>query len=310
MSRRPVWIDTDTGVDDALALLTALRLDNLDVVGVSAVCGNVSLDKTYRNARNVLFLGGREDIPVYPGAEKPMLLPLQTAENVHGVNGLGGVELPESPAPRETTKAWDAIYRCAKQYDGELELILLGPKTNVALALARYPSLSEYIKRIVFMGGANIGGNSTAVAEFNIYVDPHAAELIFRSGIPIVMCGLDVTEKAYLNHDEIQRIQSFDNPYGRFFRNSTKGTREFLARRGKDIFSPHDVCPILYEAMPNLFEGQIAGVHVETRGKITMGQTITDLYTDKKFEQRNVLVITNVDRQKFANILIALIENA
>ena len=309
MSRRPVWIDADTGVDDALALLTALRMDNLDVVGVSAVCGNVSLDKTFHNTRNVLSLGGREDIPVYPGAERPLLLSLKTAEHVHGVSGIGSAKLPESNAEVETKQAWEALYECAEMYHGELELILLGPETNAALALARYPDLPKYLKRIVIMGGAIIGGNTTAVAEFNIYTDPHAAEMIFRSGIPIVMCGLDVTEKAFLTKEEIQKLNAIDNAYCRFFRDSTKNACDVLTQRGKDVFIPHDVCPIIYEGMPSLFEGETAGVHVETRGHITMGQTVSDLYTDHDFEQRNVFVLTDVDRQKFANAFITLMES-
>lgn len=311
MSRIPVWIDTDTGVDDAFALMTALSLkDDMEVKGVSAVAGNVPLAHTFINARNVISLCGHEEIPVYPGSEKPLMIPLQTAEYVHGINGLGGAVIPESKAEFQTEKAWDALYRCAKECKGELELILLGPETNAAIALFEHPDLKQYLKRILVMGGAAVGGNSTPVAEFNIYVDPQAAETVFKSGVPIVMCGLDVTMKAGLNTEEMAELDSGETPGCRLFRNSTQAARQLYSERVGDVYIIHDACPVIYAVKPEIFKGETAGVYVETRGKLTFGQTVTDLYTDVPFKKRNATVVTDMDRLAFAEILMNAIRNA
>ncbi|MBQ9327657.1 MAG: nucleoside hydrolase [Solobacterium sp.] len=304
MSRHLLWIDTDTGVDDAIALLVGVQLDDVEVVGVSSVCGNVKESLTFENARNVLSLAGREDIPVYPGAEAPMCIPLETAEYVHGENGLGGASIPSSNAVRETIPAWDAIYTAAKAHPGELELVLIGPETNAALALTKYPDLKHLLKRILIMGGAIIGGNSSASAEFNIYVDPHAAEVVFRSGVPVVMCGLDVTMQAWLDEDDFRKIEQLHSPAAQLILDSTKTARELYKQRVGDYYVVHDLCPILYAVKPELFRHETAGVYVETRGSITRGHTVSDLYTDKDFEDRHVEVVLDVDRDRFVQIIL------
>ena len=306
MSRIPVWIDTDTGVDDAIALLTAVYLEGqqkIEILGVSSVCGNVEQDKTFVNARNVLYLAGREDIPVYPGAASPLVEPLETAAYIHGENGLGGAAIPESPAKKETEKAWDAIYRCARECGGEMELILLGPETNAAIAFQKYPDLKKYLKRILIMGGADVGGNRTPAAEFNIYVDPHAAQIIFKSGVPVVMCGLDVTMKAGFTPEEIRDIESSDSKGCRLFRDSTGTARKIYEKNGAGHYFVHDACPILYAVYPGMFQGEEAGVFVETRGRITRGKTVSDRDTDVKFGVKNTFVVLDLDREKFAGIV-------
>ena len=310
MSRIPVWIDTDTGVDDAFALMTAFSLQDMEVKGISAVAGNVPLSHTFINARNVVSLCGREDVPVYPGADKPLMIPLQTAEYVHGVNGLGEAVIPDSKAEFETEKAWDALYRCAKQCQGTLELILLGPETNAAIALNEHPDLVQYLKRILIMGGAAVGGNSTPAAEFNIFVDPQAAQIVFKSGIPIIMCGLDVTMKAGLNTEEMAELDAGTAPGCKLFRDSTQAARNLYSERVGDVYIVHDACPVIYAVKPELFKGETAGVYVETRGRLTFGQTVTDLYTDVPFKKRNAAVITDVDRSPFAKILMEAIQKA
>ena len=146
MKKIPVWIDTDTGVDDSVALLTACRLEELEIVGVSAVAGNTSHENAFRNARDVLALAGRKDIRVYPGADRPLVLELHKAEYVHGNNGLGGAQIPLSDAPVETEKAWDALYETAKKYSGELVVCPVGPLTNIATAIAKHPDIVDHIK--------------------------------------------------------------------------------------------------------------------------------------------------------------------
>ena len=160
-TRIPIWLDTDPGVDDAMAMALLFAIPEYDVKGISAVAGNVELSKTFRNARNLTAFFGRKDVPVYPGAEKPLFRAPRTAYFVHGENGLGNVDLPESDAPVEQMPAWDALYEAAKAAKGELVLVAIGPLTNVALALSKHGSLPKLLKRIVIMGGSATYGNAT-----------------------------------------------------------------------------------------------------------------------------------------------------
>ena len=197
MNRIPVWFDTDIGVDDAAAFLVLNKLPQLVLKGISAVAGNVELDFTYPNARNICALA-KSYYPVYKGAAKPLFRELHTAHDIHGPEGLGRAKLPVSDAPHTTIPAWDAIHEAAVEAGGELQIIAVGPLTNIAITIAKYPDLRTLVRRIVIMGGGAARGNVTPAAEFNIYTDPHAAQMVFKSGIPVVMCGLDVTMDAYL----------------------------------------------------------------------------------------------------------------
>ena len=299
MSKIPVWFDTDLGVDDAVALLVLLRLPQLELKGISAVAGNAELHHTFENARNVCHLAGTS-IPVYPGAERPMFVPLHTAPLVHGKNGVGEVELPSSPAAVETKPAWDALYEAAEAAGGELEVLAVGPLTNLAIALGKYPRLKTLLKRILIMGGAAKGGNVTPAAEFNIYGDPHAAQAVFRSGVPLVMCGLDVTMEAYLTPEEVDEIGEHGTPVCRFVRESNQLALNFFERVGGPGLCCHDTCPVLFLACPELFSGEPAGVYVETRGTLTLGKTVTDLWSDKQFPSQIAFVVLDVDRDRFA----------
>ena len=188
----PVWIDCDTGTDDSVAIMLAHALPELSVVALSAVAGNSPLYNTFPNTRRIVHLLGA-DYPVYPGAERPLVREPHVAGKFHGENGLGDVELPLPDCAPETTPAWDALYEAAKRMPGELRLVATGPLTNVAIALTKYPELKTLLHSIALMGGAAVGGNVTPAAEFNIYDDPDAAQIVFKSGVPLVMCGLDVT---------------------------------------------------------------------------------------------------------------------
>lgn len=297
----PVWLDVDTGVDDAAALLTASRLEQLDIRGISAVAGNVELERTFANTRKVCKLAGLP-VPVYRGADKPLFRPLCTAAHVHGLDGLGGAELPEDTSPAETLPAWDALYREAVRQQGELQLIAVGPLTNLAIAFAKYPDLPALLKRILIMGGSSKEGNDTPAAEFNIYVDPHAAQSVFKCGAPLVMCGLDVTMQAMLMPEEIDAIGR-SGPIGRFFRESTRRALAFHQANGTPGMCLHDVCPVLYVTHPHLFQGQEAGVYVETQGTVTLGKTVTDLWSDFQFPKKNAFVVLDVDRDAFASLV-------
>ena len=265
----PIWIDTDTGVDDAVALLCALKLDKLAIRGISSVAGNVEHAKTFKNCRNVLAYVGREDIKVYPGAIKPMCVELDDASEVHGKDGLGGVVIPESPAEKETMHAWDAIYEAAKKEGGKLQIVAVGPLTNIANAIISHPDLKGMVKRILIMGGAAVGGNATMAAEFNIYADPHSAETVMQSGIPVVMFGLDVTVDAYLNGKDIQDIRDFNTKISKFFTDVAQSNLNFYIKNYKrEILCIHDACPLIYLQYPEIFTGQKAGVYVETQSRV------------------------------------------
>jgi len=303
MKKIPVWIDTDTGVDDAVALLTACSLEELEIVGVSAVAGNTSQENAFRNARDVLSLAGREDIRVYPGADRPLVRKLHKAEYVHGSNGLGGAQIARSQAPIENEKAWDALYAKAKELKGELTVIPVGPLTNIAIMIAKYPDVIDYIKVLNIMGGAAQGGNITPCAEFNIYVDPEAAENVFKSGIPVNMFGLDVTLKAYLNDEEINEIKAYGNKASDLFRDSNDLLYAHRERIHFEGLCEHDSCPVIYTAHPDWFEGYECGIYVETQGTISTGKTCTDLWTDYKYPDRHCKAFLNVDREKFVNCI-------
>lgn len=305
----PIWIDTDTGVDDAVALLCALKLDKLAIRGISSVAGNVEHAKTFKNCRNVLVYAGREDIKVYPGAIKPMCVELDDASEVHGKDGLGGVVIPESPAEKETMHAWDAIYEAAKKEGGKLQIVAVGPLTNIANAIISHPDLKGMVKRILIMGGAAVGGNATMAAEFNIYADPHSAETVMQSGIPVVMFGLDVTVDAYLNGKDIQDIRDFNTKISKFFADVVQSNLNFYIKNYKrEILCIHDACPLIYLQYPEIFTGQKAGVYVETQSRLCFGKTVTDIWSDTKFKTRETMVMLGVDREKFASTLKGLLQ--
>lgn len=304
---RPVWIDTDTGVDDAFALVSALRLPNIDVVGISTVAGNVEVEKTFKNARNVISLCQREDIKVYKGADKPLIVPLHTAYAVHGEDGLGGVVIPESKADIEKENAYDALYKKAKELNGELVVCAVGPLTNIAITIFKYPDFVNYVKEIVIMGGSiGVGGNTTIAAEFNIYVDPHAAQTVFKSGLKITLFPLDVTMKTVLTRDELESLKDVDNDVARFCYTSSNAPTSLYKHLGLgDLMCLHDTCPLVYLNSPELFFGKEAGVYVETLSEISLGRTVSDLYVhrDELFDT-NAMVMLDVKRDEVAKIVI------
>lgn len=302
MKKIPVWIDCDTGIDDSLALLVANRMEALEIVGISTVSGNVHLSKTTPNTIKICDLMGA-DYPVYPGADKPVLRPYQDAGEFHGADGLGGAELPEPSREAEKLPMWDALYEAAKKYEGELCLVTVGPMTNFAIALSKYPQLVKLLKLHAFMGGATKGGNCSPCAEFNIYADPEAAQIVCRSGIKMVMCPLDVTHQAILTEEFLDELASHGTPVTRFVRSSSeRGLRRNVAA-GLGGIAQHDVCPVLYLAHPEIFEGEEAGVYVETQGELTLGKTVTDLYSDKQFDRHNALILLKLDHPAFTRIV-------
>lgn len=303
MTRIPVWMDCDTGTDDAVAIMLAHALPEIDLRGISAVCGNTVQENAFWNTHRINGLMGTR-YPVYPGAKQPLMKPLVTAAYVHGENGLGDVELPipEGAALPEIC-AWDALYACASAMPGELRLVATGPLTNVATAFVKYPDLPGLLHSVAFMGGSAGRGNTTPAAEFNFFADPHAAQMVLRSGAKLVMCGLDVTQQAYYTLEQLDALAASGTRAGAFTRDCNMRAWRVLSRVGQAGFCMHDSCPVMYLAHPELFEGRMAGVVVETRGTLTNGKSVTDLYSDMQFPFKNALVLLKVDREKFLSIL-------
>lgn len=302
-----VWLDCDPGTDDAAAILCANALPELEIVAISTVAGNVELEKTYKNALRLNRLMGT-DYPVYQGASKPWRMPMEHGYRYHGENGLGGVELPLPDAYPETTEpAWDALYRAAAALNGALEIIATGPLTNIGTALMKYPELPRRIRRIVIMGGSATCGNRTPAAEYNIYADPHAAKAVFEAGIPLVMCGLDVTMQAIFTEAELEAVGAQGTAAAQLFHRAL--LTPLRAQEGGDGVKLHDVVAVLYAARPELFSGRMAGVRVETRGPLTMGKTVTDLWSDQKFPDKNAFVVLDLDLPRFRDTVTALIRS-
>lgn len=297
----PLWIDCDPGIDDAIAILIANKL-HAEIVGISAAAGNVPLEHTFDNARKLVeFMNS--DVKVYKGANKPMLRDRVTAKAVHGQDGLGGVELPSAKNKIEDKPAFDAIYEAALQYKNELEIVAVGPMTNIALTILKHPDFAKMIKRIIIMGGSTNYGNVTPAAEFNIYADPEAAQTLFLSGIPVVMFALDATMQTYLTENDINEIANLGSKQAEFAGKILRANLNFFYSLGLKGISMHDSCAIMYLFYPELFTLKDAGIYVETQGTITLGKTVTDIYSDKKFENRIHKVAVATKRDEFLNKL-------
>ena len=270
-----VIIDTDPGVDDALALLLAMRSPELKIEAITAVAGNVPLELTLPNALRMVEIAGRTDIPVAAGAKAPLVRRLVTAAYAHGENGLGGAVFPEPKVKPIAEPAAQFIQQLVRRYPGELTLITIGPLTNVATALNSNPELAAMVKSLVMMGGSLSGGNITPAAEFNVYVDPEAARIVFQSGIPITMVGLDVTRKTSLTEDHVRRLEAAQNPVSqaaaKIARNAINHNREQGFLVGPNM---HDSLAIGGFLDPSLLEWKPYYVDVETVGELTAGETL------------------------------------
>lgn len=301
-----IIIDTDPGQDDAVAILLALASPELEVLGITAVAGNVPLALTEKNARKICELAGKPDTPVYAGAVRPLVRQLVTAEEVHGQTGLNGPVLPDPVMPLQAQHAVDFIVETLmREPSGAVTLCTLGPLTNVAMALIREPRIAPRIREIVLMGGGFFeGGNVTPAAEFNIYVDPHAADIVFRSGIPLVMMPLDVTHKALTTKKRIEAFRALGTKVGI----ATAEMLEFFERFDEEKYGTdggplHDPCVIAYLIKPELFKGRHCNVSVETASELTMGMTVVDWWGVTK-RARNATVMRDIDHDGFYGLLV------
>lgn len=282
MGARPVIIDCDPGQDDAINLLLAFSApDDLDILGVTTVAGNVPLALTERNARLMCDIAGRDDVPVFAGCDKPMRRALITAENVHGRSGIDGIAISTPRTPLESLHAVDFIIKNLESAEpNSITLVPTGPLSNIATAITRQPSILEAVREIVLMGGAlREGGNTTPSAEFNILVDPHAAQIVFDCGRPIVAMGLDVTHQVPANRARVKRIRAIETAPAQ----ATAGMLEFFSRHdskkyGADGAPLHDPCTIAYLLRPELFETRHCNIAIEVESELTMGHSAVDFW--------------------------------
>ena len=270
-----VIIDTDPGVDDALALLLAMRSPKLKIEAITPVAGNVPLELTLPNALRMVEIAGRTDIPVAPGAKAPLMRRLVSAAYAHGENGLGGAVFPEPNLKPVTEPAAEFIRHIVRKYPNEVTLITIGPLTNVATALNADPELAGMIKSLVMMGGSLSGGNITPAAEFNIYVDPEAARIVFQSGIPITMVGLDVTRKTALTEAHVRQLEAGQNAVSQA---AAKIARNAIAHNRQQGFAVdphmHDSLAVAAFLDPSLLKFEDYYVDVEIAGELTAGETV------------------------------------
>lgn len=303
----PCIMDCDPGHDDAIALILAFGSDKIDLCAITTTAGNQTIEKTTKNALKIMtFLGAR--IPVAAGSAKPLFRELITAAKVHGESGLDGPVLPEPDYKVVPVHAVELMADTVRKNKDKTTIIATGALTNVALFFLTYPELKERIERISLMGGACWGGNWTPAAEFNILVDPEAAKIVFDSGIPITMSGLDVTHKAYITDIDRERFRGI-------------GTRssilvaellDYFAKFHKENFefkgSPlHDPCAVAWLIAPEIFTSRDCHVDIETKGKLTTGSTVVDYYDVLK-KNKNVTVLFDIKREKFVDLLAGQLE--
>jgi purine nucleosidase len=304
---RKIIIDTDPGQDDAAAIMLAFGSpDELKVLGITTVAGNVPLGLTSRNARIVCELCGRTDVKVFAGAEAPIARKLVTAEHVHGKTGLDGPTLAEPTMALQPGHAVDFIIETLRREpEGTVTLCTLGPLTNIALAFRQAPDIAARVRELVMMGGGFFeGGNITPAAEFNIYVDPEAADIVFRSGVPIVMMPLDVTHQLLTRKDRVSRMAAIGTAPAKAMVEMLEFFERFdIEKYGSDGGPLHDPTVVAYLLKPELFRGRDCNVEIETTSELTAGMTVVDWWhvTDRK---RNAKVMRFVDADGFFDLLI------
>ena len=306
LGAQKIIIDTDPGQDDAVAILLALASpDEIEVLGVTAVAGNVPLSLTERNARIVCELAGRPDIAVYAGCDRPLKRKLVTAEHVHGKTGLDGPKLPEPKIKLQEKHGVDFIIDTILQEPGNsVSLCPLGPLTNIASAILKQPKIVSRIKQIVLMGGAYFEvGNITPTAEFNIFVDPDAAKIVFEAGIDMVAMPLDVTHKALVTGERNEAFRQLQSPVGIAVAEMTDFFERFDKEKYGSSGAPlHDPCVTAYLINPKIFSGKKINVEIETESELTLGMTVADWWgvTDRK---ANTFFVSDLDSEKFFNLL-------
>ena len=302
---RKIIIDTDPGQDDAFAILMALGSPEIEVLGITAVAGNVPLHLTQKNVRIICELAGRRDILVFAGCDAPLSRKLVTAEHVHGQTGLDGPVMVEPTMPLQAQHGVDFIIDTLRANPaGTVTLCPLGPLTNIATAFQKAPDIIGLVQEIVLMGGAYFEvGNITPAAEFNIYVDPEAAQIVLQSGVKIVMMPLDVTHKVIATRARVAAIRDLGTELGRVAAEWADFFERFdVAKYGSDGGPLHDPTVIAYVLRPDLFTGRFINVEIETQSELTLGMTVADWW-GVTTRPKNALFMGGVDADGFFDLL-------
>ncbi len=305
---KKVLLDCDPGHDDMIAIMLAATREEIELIGITTVAGNQTGDKTFENALKTLTLINRKDIKVARGFDKPILRELITAPKIHGVSGLDGANLPKPRVESLRIHAVDFIVEKLLKSNEKIYLVSTGPLTNIAISLIKEPKIKEKIEKIVLMGGAIFDSNITPAAEFNIYVDPEAAKIVFNSDVPIVMVGLDVTNKALITFEDIEKIEKMNGkvssvvgPLLRFFANANK---DFFGFNGAPI---HDALTIAYLVDETVLTLKDYFVDIEIQGELTRGRTVVDTYRVLK-RKPNASVAVDLDLIKFKKMIFNMID--
>ena len=311
MVSKRIILDCDPGHDDAIAILLALGCPDIDLVAITTVAGNQTLEKTTLNARRVCTVAGALDVPIYPGCWRPRVRPQVTAGEIHGTSGLDGPEFGEPAVPVRNEHAVDYLVRTLMAEGEDITLVPTGPLTNVAAALAREPRIAQRTREVVLMGGAYTRGNRTPAAEFNIFADPEAAAAVFSAGWPLTMIGLDLTHQAVATREVMDRIRAMDTDVSRmvtglldFYAASYRRAGVAGAGEGPPV---HDPCAVARVARPELMEVRDAFVAVETRGEWTSGMTVTD-FNGSLGRPANAKVATTLDAEAFWDLTLSALQ--
>ena len=301
--KEKIIIDTDPGIDDAAAIVIALNHSELDVRLITTVMGNVNVDYTTNNALKLVEFCGK-DVPVARGAESPLIREYEDASYAHGETGMDGYNFPIPKKKVLNVHAVEALRHTIETEEDPITLVAIGAYTNIALLIKLYPEVAKKVKRIVIMGGSLSIGNTTSSAEFNVYADPHAAEIMFKSGIPIVMVGLDVTTKALLSFDSVASIKDSGRT-GAMLHDIFKHYRSATMTNGLRM---HDACAILYLVHPELFETKEMFIEICTEGP-AMGATVGDIRNAYHDGKTNTTVCTDLDIDSFNSWFVDFIKS-
>ena len=308
--KKRIIIDTDPGVDDALTFLLASASPEIQLEGLTITQGNVTVERGRRNALAVLELLGASQIPVAQGTSLPLVGPLLASDLIHGASGLGDAKLPEPAAKPVPQHAIDYLIERFLAEPGELSLFAIGPLTNIALAIRKEPRFAKAVKEMVIMGGAiREGGNITPQAEFNVYCDPHAAHVVFHSGIPITLIPLDVTHKCMLFLEQIERLQPSDSPITRFIADATRTYIKFTeSKTGVRACALHDPLTLATIIAPELLTFEELYVDVDISGGVSTGSTFADFYHTTG-QPANMRVALDVRGEEFVELFLRRMEN-
>lgn len=307
MAKKIVIMDCDPGHDDAIALLMGFACPDLDIRLVTTVGGNQTAEKTLNNALRVLSFAGI-NVEVAKGASRPLIRDLIIAPEVHGESGLEGPELPPPTLKPSDKNAVNAMYDVITKSSEKVYIVPTGALTNVATLFLQHPEIKEKVERISLMGGSAVGGNWTPAAEFNILVDPEAAKIVFESGIPITMCGLDVTHKAQIYREEIDRMHKLGGKVPKMVAELLDFFEIFHKKFGFKGSPMHDPCAIAYLIDPTLITTKKCHVDIETKGEFTLGATVVD-YNDVHKKFKNVDVAFDIDRERFIDLLFRSVQH-